>query len=97
MKRVTVTLDDDLVEEIASIDENRSRFIQIAVVHELERRRREELERSLSAPHAESDEVAEAGLEEWLSAGSNDDDLVDRSQGTKIRWHPGRGWIEVSG
>jgi len=97
MKRVTVTLPDEVVEEIDRWEKNRSRFVLEASLKELEHRRREELERSLANPHTESEWVAEQGLEEW-GAGvvSDDEDLLDSHSGQRIRWTPDEGWIEGS-
>ena len=96
MKRVTITLPDDTVAEIDEHNTNRSHFIQVAVARELEYRRRQEFERSLASQHVETDEVAEAGFEEWVAGGEESDlDLVDVSGGTPVRWQPGRGWIEI--
>ena len=93
MKRVTVTLPDDVVEQIDRWESNRSRFVLQAARRELEERRREELTRSLRAPHPETGQVAEAGLEEWGGeAASGDEDLLDPSAGRRILWTPGRGW-----
>ena len=97
MKRVTVTLPDDLVDEIDRREKNRSRFVLEAARRELELRRREELERSLRSPHPDSGRVAESGMEEWGALSSPDDaDLVDRSDGRSVRWTPEDGWREVS-
>ncbi len=53
-ERVTVTLPIELVERIDRYERNRSRFITEAVEHELVRRRRLELLRSLKSPHPEA-------------------------------------------
>jgi len=50
-ERVTVTLPSQVVKDIDRVESNRSRFIVVAVRHELDRRRREELNRSLRKPH----------------------------------------------
>ena len=63
--RVTVTLPNDLVRDIDRREKNRRKFIAEAVRNELDRRRRDELRRSLDNPHRESVELAEQGLEEW--------------------------------
>jgi hypothetical protein len=52
--RVTVTMPGELVAGIDRIEGNRSRFITEAVRHELQRRQRQELLRSLEAPHPHS-------------------------------------------
>jgi post-segregation antitoxin (ccd killing protein) len=94
-ERVTVTLPLELVEGIDRYGRNRSRFIVAAVEHELRRRRRKELLRSLKAPHPEATELAEVGLAAWganLPAG--DDDLVDEAAGKPVRWVEGQGWVE---
>jgi hypothetical protein len=94
--RVTVTLPPEIVAEIDRREKNRSRFVLDAVRREVLRRRREELRRSLSSPHVETSELADAGLEEWGAAGNAAEDagLLDRSAGRPIRWVEGRGWTE---
>ena len=96
-ERLTVTIPPDLIQGIDRVERNRSKFIQEAVRHELERRRRDELYRSLRHPHPETREYAELGFDAWaarLSEGS-DDDLVDADAGTEVRWSPEKGWREV--
>lgn len=97
-ERVTITLPAELVEDIDRQERNRSRFILVAVQHELKRRRRELLRRSLANPHPESGELADAGLEDWGRRLPDDDtsDLVDPRAGDRVHWKPGRGWIGVS-
>jgi Arc/MetJ-type ribon-helix-helix transcriptional regulator len=94
--RITVTLPDDLIREMDRLERNRSRFVAEAVRHELEHRRRQELRRSLVAPHPESKELAEAGFDEWARALPDEDaaGLVDPSSGTAVRWVEGEGWVE---
>jgi Arc/MetJ-type ribon-helix-helix transcriptional regulator len=95
--RVTVTLPDDLVKDIDRREKNRSKFVAEAVRNELDRRRREELRRSLSNPHPESTELAEQGLEEWTRGLPEEDTaaLVDSNMGKPVRWVPGEGWVEA--
>ena len=96
VERVTVTLPNGLVREIDRQEKNRSKFVAEAVRHELDRRRRGELRRSLQSPHSESVELAEQGFDEW-SRGLPEEDtesLVDSGAGTAIRWVPGEGWVE---
>jgi Arc/MetJ-type ribon-helix-helix transcriptional regulator len=96
VERVTVTLPDGLVREIDRREKNRSKFLAEAVRRELDRRRRDDLRRSLQNPHPESAELAEQGLEEW-SRGLPEEDaeaLVDNSAGKAVRWVPGEGWVE---
>lgn len=96
VERVTVSLPNDLVRDIDRRVKNRSRFIAEAVRRELDRRRREELRRSLENPHPESREFSEPGFEEW-SRGLPDEDaaaLVDSSLGKAVEWAPGSGWVE---
>jgi hypothetical protein len=96
-ERVTVTLPHDLVEGIDRFERNRSRFIVEAVGHELARRRREGLLRSLKSPHAEAAELAETGLAEWgASLPVEDEGLVDIDGGKPVRWVEGQGWVEGS-
>lgn len=94
-ERVTVTLPAELVESIDRLEKNRSRFIAQAVVHELDRRRREGLRRSLEQPHPEAAELADAGLDDWAaSLPEGDEGLVDMAAGRPVRWAIGEGWIE---
>jgi Arc/MetJ-type ribon-helix-helix transcriptional regulator len=96
MRRVTVTLPDEVVEEIDRHEANRSRFVLEATLDALERRRQEELRRSLDNPHPDSEELARVGEREWLSLASDEDlDLLDPTGGTRVCWVPGTGWIEV--
>ena len=94
--RVTVTLPADVVENIDRLDRNRSAFVLDAVRRELQRRRREQLRRSLQRPHPDSREMAEAGFDAWAGALPQEDvsGLVDPRAGTPVRWVPRRGWVE---
>ena len=97
MKRVTVTLPETIVEEIDRWEKNRSKFVLEAAERELELRRRRELERSLRYPHPESQQLAEAGTEEWGEGwAAEDESLVDPSAGRPVRWTPDDGWREES-
>jgi hypothetical protein len=94
-ERVTVTLPVELIEHIDRMERNRSRFIAEAVRHEVARRRREALMRSLRHPHPESADWAAMGLAEWdASLPATDAALVDPAAGTPVRWIEGEGWIE---
>ena len=96
-ERVTVTLPVELVESIDRYERNRSRFIAEAVEHELVRRRREGLLRSLKSPHPEAAELAETGLADWgASLPPDDEGLVDVNAGKPVRWLEGQGWVEES-
>lgn len=94
-ERVTVTLPVELVEDIDRFERNRSRFITEAVKHEVVRRRREGLLRSLKSPHPEAAELAETGVAEWgASLPEGDEGLVDVNGGKPVRWTEGKGWVE---
>jgi hypothetical protein len=94
-KRVTVILSAELVESIDRLERNRSRFIVEAVEHELVRRRREGLLRSLKSPHPEAAELAETGFADWgASLPPNDEGLVDLKAGKPVRWVERQGWVE---
>lgn len=95
-ERVTVTLPVELVERIDRLERNRSRFIAQAVEHELVRRRRAGLRRSLDNPHPEAAELAETGLADWGAGLPDDEGLVDSSGGKPVRWVEGKGWVEDS-
>jgi hypothetical protein len=86
----------DLVRDIDRREKNRSKFVADAVRHELDRRRRAELRRSLQNPHPESVELAEQGFEEWARGLPEEDTetLVDSSAGKPVRWIPGKGCVE---
>src|SRR4051812_18217576 len=96
-ERVTVTLPTDLVREIAPLEKNRSRFIQVATRCELERRRRELLRQSLRNPHPDTAELAEAGFQEWASSLPEEDasSRIDFHTGTAVQWIPDKGWTQV--
>src|SRR5260370_37023258 len=96
MECVTVTLPLDLVREIDRREKNRSKFVADAVRNELDRRRREELRRSLQNPHPESAVLANEGLEAWTRNLPEEDAeaLVDASAGKPVRWVSGEGWVE---
>ncbi len=66
-----------------------------AIRHELDRRRREDLRRSLDYPHPESAEFSDEGLKAWLNNLCLEDaaSLVDSSAGTHVRWVSGEGWV----
>ena len=94
-ERVTVTLPEEIVRDIDGQERNRSRFVLQAVKHELERRRKEELRRSLRAPHPDSDDIAQAGFTQWAEGlPEGDEDLVNLDSGENVRWVPGKGWIK---
>lgn len=96
MERVTVTLPADLVERIDQLERNRSRFIAEAVEHELAQRRRHALLQSVQNPHAETTELVDVGLSDWVSDLPGDETLVDASAGTAVRWIAGQGWTKES-
>ena len=95
---VTVTLPTEVVRDIDRMETNRSKFILDAVHHELQRRRREELQRSLRQPHPESTRLADAEFDEWARSLPAEDasELVDLQAGTPVRWVPGQGWVEAA-
>jgi len=94
-ERVTVTLPIELVERIDRIERNRSRFMAEAAEHEIVRRCREGLLRSLEAPHAEAADLADDSLADWVaSLPVESDGLVDVAAGTPVRWVPGQGWTD---
>lgn len=95
-ERVTVTLSAELVEGIARFERNRSRFIAEAVAHELARRRRASLLRSVRDPHPETADLVDTGLGDWTADLPDDEGLVDVAGGTAVRWVEGRGWIKES-
>src|SRR5258707_10626006 len=96
VERVTITLPNDLVRDIDRREKNRSKFVAEAVRHEVDRRRRAELRRSLQNPHSESADLAEQGFEEWTRSLPEEDTdaLVDNSVGSPVQWIPGEGWRE---
>ncbi len=93
IERVTVTLSDDLVRDIDRGEKNRSKFGR---AEGTERRRRDELGRSLIHPHPESTALAGQGLEEWSRGLPEEatDTLVDSGAGQSVRWVPEVGWVE---
>lgn len=95
-ERVTVTLSTELLEEIDRLERNRSRFITLAVQHELARRRHDSLLKSLNSPHPETKELIDTGLADWTSDLPTDEGLVDPAGGTAVRWIEGQGWVRES-
>jgi len=93
-ERVTVTLRAELVKEIDRVERNRSRFIAEAVERELQRRRHAALLQSVTNPHPETTDFADIGLGDWVKDLPDENDLVDLSSGTPVRWVEGRGWVE---
>lgn len=93
-ERVTVTLSAELVEGIDRLEKNRSRFIADAVRHELARRRRDDLLRSVRKPHLETRDLVDTGLGNW-TVDLPDEELVDVAGGTAVRWVEGQGWVTV--
>ena len=91
--RITITLPENLVARIDQLERNRSRFVAEAVERELHRRLREELRRSLDAPHPESLDVADEGLAAYHDAlPFEPTDLVDPEEGVRVSWCDGEGW-----
>jgi hypothetical protein len=94
-ERVTVTMPAELVAGIDRYERNRSRFIAEAVRHELKRRQRQELQRSLVHPHPDSLATASLGLQSWAeSLPTGEAELLDPAAGVPVRWSPGQGWQE---
>jgi hypothetical protein len=70
----------------------------MTVRHEIERRRREALQRSLRSPHPDSARLAEDGFDDWARGLPDEDvtELVDVRAGKPVRWMPGEGWLKAS-
>src|SRR5580692_3647412 len=96
--RVTVTLPTEFIKDIDRREKNRSKFVADAVRRELDRRRREELRRSLQNPHPEGADLANEGFDTWARSLPAEDTqvLVDNSAGRRVRWVSGEGWLEGS-
>ena len=94
--RVTVTLPLDLLQDIDRRENNRSKFVADAVRAELERLRREELQRSLANPHPESAAFADEGFDAWATGLPNEEgeSLFDAKAAKPVRWVEGQGWLE---
>ena len=89
-------MSSELVAGIDRIESNRSRFIAEAVRHELQRRQRLELLRSLEAPHPDSTATAALELADWAEAlTEGDSDLLDPSAGVPVYWRPESGWQDI--
>jgi hypothetical protein len=84
------------MEETDLLERNRSRFIAEAVQHELTRRRREALLRSVQNPHSETGELADTSLALWTADVPDDEGLVDPAGGTAVRWVEAQGWVKES-
>lgn len=94
VERVAVTLPAEVVEEIDRQERNRSRFIAEAVQHELIRRRRVSLLRSLRNPHSETAEFADTDIANWTPELPEEEGLVDPTAGTAVRWVEGQRWTK---
>jgi hypothetical protein len=96
VESATVLLPSEVVKEIDRIGENRSRFVLEAVRHELERRRRSDLRRSLRSPHPETSAFAALAAADWTTGPADEDlaGLVDTSAGQPIRWTR-EGWVRA--
>jgi hypothetical protein len=94
VERVTVTLPAEVVEEIDRHERNRSRFIAEAVHHELTRRRRVSLLRSVRNPHPETAEFADTDIPNWTPDLPDEVGLVEPTSGTAVRWGEGQRWIK---
>ena len=96
MERVTVTLPNELIRDIARREKNRGKFVAEAVRRELDRRRRAEFRKSLNNPHAESADMAELGFDDWAGSLPDEDaaSLVNMAAGKPVLWIPGQGWVE---
>jgi len=92
--RVTVTLPLELLDDIDRRENNRSKFVADAVRSELDRRRREELHRSLESPHPETAGLSDEGFTGWAAnLPDEEESLFDASRAKPVRWVGGRGWL----
>ncbi|MEW6777366.1 MAG: ribbon-helix-helix domain-containing protein [Bdellovibrionota bacterium] len=91
---VTITLPEELVQAMDRQGVDRAQFVAEAVRHELDRKHRDELRRSLYAPHPESTEHESLGIAEWAGGLPPEEagDLVDLAGGQPVEWIPGEGW-----
>jgi hypothetical protein len=94
-ERVTITLPADLLKTVDQLAPNRSRFVAEAVRHEVARRRRAALMKSVRSPHPETTQV-DAGPGGWTAKCASEETLLDPSGGTAVRWIEGRGWLKES-
>jgi hypothetical protein len=46
-------------------------------------------------PHPETTDLADIALGDWVKDLPGENELVDLSRGTPVRWVEGRGWVEV--
>lgn len=93
-QRISVSLPEELVNEIDRSAPDRDSFVAEAVKHELTRRQKDGLQASLEYPHAKTLLVAEAPLCEWPEGVPADEwsDVLDEDSGEEIRWVEGKGW-----
>lgn len=91
--RVTVTLSSEIVRAIDREEPNRSRSVPKTVSSELDRRRSEQLKKSLLNPHPETLEIAEVGFAAWAESISDGAaELVAPETGEPLRWSAEHGW-----
>jgi hypothetical protein len=96
-ERVTITLPADIVRDIDRLEDDRSRFLQEAARHELQRRRQMLLRQSLQHPHPETDPLVDVGFDEWVTSLPDEDaaGLISATAGIEVRWVAGEGWTRV--
>ena len=93
LTRVTITLPNEILQEIDREEKNRSRYILDAIEREIARRRLAALETSLENPHPESAALESSDVANWIQAGEADSDLLDVNGGTCVKW-TADGWVE---
>jgi hypothetical protein len=91
-ERVTVTLPAEWLDKIDRLERNRSRFIEKAVRHELDRRLRDALLQSVRSPHPDTTALVGDSQADGTSDLPDDEGLVDSFGGTEVRWIEGQGW-----
>jgi hypothetical protein len=93
---LTITLPDEVSRALDEAGNDAAKLVADALLHELDRHRQTELERSLEGSSAESAAVVDIGLTDWLAAVPESEaaDLLDPSMAIPVRWVPGQGWLE---
>ena len=93
-QRIALTLPSEVITEIDRTTHDRDSFVEDAVRHEIDRRREDQLRRSLDDPHPETSKAVGSSPSNWPTGVPHDewDELLRSELGEEIRWEEAKGW-----
>lgn len=93
-QRITLTLPSEVVTAIDRTTHDRDSFVTDAVRHEIDRRREDQLQRSLDRPHPETSMANKSVPRDWPTGVPHDewDELLTSELGQDICWEEEKGW-----